>query len=78
MPPNSESAQCTGVLDETDAETHDGGLKTDITQLKHANKRKLKVVWRNIILFSYVHIAALYGGYLFLTSAKWYTNIFGK
>ncbi|KAI8123029.1 Acyl-CoA Delta(11) desaturase [Lucilia cuprina] len=66
----------TGVLFEQDAETIDGGLVKDIEKLKKAEKRKLKLVWRNIIAFGYLHLAALYGAYLICTSAKWQTIAF--
>lgn len=36
---------------------------------------KTVLVWRNIVLFVYFHLAAAYGAYLFLTSAKWQTDI---
>lgn len=81
MPPNATSnvmVECTGVLNECDAETIDGGLDKNIVELKHANDRKLKLVWRNIILFAYVHLAAIYGAWLMLTSAKIYTALFGS
>lgn len=76
MPPNATN-EVTGVLNEDDAETFDGGLSKDITPLKKAEKRMLKLVWRNIILFGYLHLAALYGAWLCLTSAKWLTVFFG-
>lgn len=81
MPPNATSnisVECTGVLNECDAETIDGGLDKNIVELKHANDRKLKLVWRNIILFGYVHLAAVYGAWLMLSSARIYTSIFGN
>lgn len=68
----------TGVLFEADADTADGALAADITQFKKAEKRKLKLVWRNIILFGYLHLAAVYGGYLFFAKAKWATVFFCK
>lgn len=68
----------TGVLFEQDAETIDGGLVKDIERLKKAERRKMKLVWRNIIAFGYLHLAALYGAYLMFTSAKWPTIVFGK
>jgi len=34
---------------------------------------RLEIVWRNVLVFVYLHIAAVYGGYLMLTAAKWYT-----
>merc|ERR1712071_322796 len=33
---------------------------------------RLEIVWRNVLVFVYLHIAAVYGGYLMLTAAKWY------
>ncbi|XP_055904309.1 acyl-CoA Delta-9 desaturase-like [Eupeodes corollae] len=65
--------ETTGVLFECDAETIDGGLAKDIVSLKKAEKRKLKLVWRNILAFGYLHLAAVYGLWLMLTSAKWAT-----
>lgn len=79
MPPNATSVvECTGVLNECDAETIDGGLDKNVDELKHAHDRKFKLVWRNILLFSYVHLAAVYGAYLMLTSARVYTGLFGN
>lgn len=62
-----------GVLDENDVETVDGGLKTQAKGI--AKRRHLKLVWRNILLFAYLHFAAVYGLWLMLTSAKWATGI---
>lgn len=76
MPPNATN-EITGVLNEDDAETFDGGLSKDITPLKKAEKRRLKLVWRNILLFGYLHLAALYGAWLCLSSAKLLTVFFG-
>lgn len=79
MPPNATSVvDPTGVLNECDAETIDGGLDKNVVELKHARDRKLKLVWKNILIFSYVHIAAVYGAYLMITSAKIYTGLFGE
>lgn len=80
MPPNATSniVECTGVLNECDAETIDGGLDKNIVELKHAEKRKASLVWRNILLFGYVHLAAVYGAYLMLFEARIYTGIFGN
>lgn len=71
-----ETSQQTGVLFEADADTNDGALADDITKFKKAEKRKLKLVWRNIILFGYLHLAAVYGAYLLLAQAKWATIAF--
>ena len=37
-----------------------------------------QIVWRNVILFIYLHLAALYGCYLALTVAQWATVIWCK
>lgn len=74
MAPNASDVN--GVLFENDAATPDMALPTPPRQ--HADNRPKQLVWRNILLFAYLHLAALYGGYLFLTSAKWQTDIFGK
>lgn len=65
-----------GVLNENDVETIDGGLATPVKG--YASRRRLRLVWRNIILFAYLHTAAIYGLWLMLTSAKWTTGVFGK
>lgn len=67
----------TGVLFDCDVETIDGGRLIDTCHLKRADDRKLVWVWRNIILFAMVHLAALYGGYLIFAKAKISTIIFG-
>lgn len=74
MPPNSNDVN--GVLFENDAVTSDYAL--DRPPIEIAEKRKPQYVWRNIILFTFLHLAAVYGGFLFLTSAKWQTDVFGK
>lgn len=65
-----------GVLNEHDAETNDGGLVK--RQEGYAGRRKIKLVWRNIILFAYLHMAAVYGLWLMLSSAQLVTGIFGE
>lgn len=65
-----------GVLNEFDAETADGGLVK--RQEGYAGRRKIRLVWRNIILFAYLHIAAVYGLWLMLTSAQFITGVFGE
>lgn len=77
MPPNATSV-ATGVLNEDDAETIDGGLTVNVEELKRAEPRKIRIVWRNVIAFTYLHLAAVYGAWLCLTSAKWPTIGFGE
>uniref|UniRef100_A0A1A9UUF5 Fatty acid desaturase domain-containing protein n=1 Tax=Glossina austeni TaxID=7395 RepID=A0A1A9UUF5_GLOAU len=66
----------TGVLFESDADTPDGALSADISQVKKVEERKFKLIWRNIILMSVLHVSGLYGGYLFFVHAKWPTRFF--
>ncbi|XP_014252773.1 acyl-CoA Delta(11) desaturase-like [Cimex lectularius] len=37
---------------------------------------KVNIVWRNVALFAYLHLAAVYGLYLMLFEAKWLTVFF--
>lgn len=50
------------------------------TQSNETSREKSKyvrrIVWRNVVIFLYLHIASLYGIYLACTSAKWMTVIF--
>lgn len=39
---------------------------------------KRQIVWRNVLLFGYLHVAALLGAYLSIFSAKWLTVVWGK
>jgi hypothetical protein len=40
---------------------------------------RLQIVWRNVILFIYLHGAAVYGGYLWLSGeVMWQTFLWGK
>jgi len=36
---------------------------------------KREIVWRNVVIFVYLHLAALYGLYLGFSSAKWQTSL---
>jgi hypothetical protein len=84
MAPNITSAP-TGVLFEDDsADTLSPSVsRTDTVEKQRivtnaTREYKLQIVWRNVILFAYLHLAALYGAYLLVTSAKWPTVIWGK
>ncbi|XKL62343.1 hypothetical protein PGB90_002176 [Kerria lacca] len=78
MAPSTASTP-TGVLFEDDpVETLETSLHNDHEQIsspKPAKEYKLRLVWKNIILFAYLHVAAIYGAYLALTSAKLLTLI---
>jgi stearoyl-CoA desaturase (delta-9 desaturase) len=44
---------------------------------KPPQKYRRQIVWRNVILFIYLHVAAVYGAYLMLTSSKIITTVWG-
>ncbi|XP_022919265.1 acyl-CoA Delta-9 desaturase-like [Onthophagus taurus] len=71
MPPNALSE--TGVLFETENEIAVQELPGNVQK---PDNRKLELVWRNIILMGYLHIAGVYGAYLMATSAMWKTVFF--
>lgn len=72
MAPNVLAAP-TGVLHEHDDEVVATILPPTEAKSVH---RKLDLVWRNIIIFAYLHAVAAYGFYLMLTSARIYTSIY--
>lgn len=37
-----------------------------------------RIIWGAVIVFTYLHLAALYGVYLVFTSAKVITSVFGE
>ncbi|KAG5889224.1 hypothetical protein JTB14_018647 [Gonioctena quinquepunctata] len=73
MAPNTSNIP-TGVLHEYDDEVCANVIPPEVSE---PSKRKLVLVWRNIILFVYLHAVALYGLYLMFSSAKLVTSIYG-
>ncbi|XP_072938806.1 acyl-CoA Delta-9 desaturase-like [Epargyreus clarus] len=69
MPPQGQQT-ASWVLHESDAD------KVSTPVPPSAEKRKLQIVWRNVILFLMLHLGAVYGAYLFLTKAMWTTRFF--
>ena len=61
-----------GVLFEKDT------LQESIVTETLKEKYKVRIVWRNVIVMMYLHLAALYGVYLLFTSAKLMTAAFGE
>ncbi|KDR08705.1 Acyl-CoA Delta(11) desaturase [Zootermopsis nevadensis] len=75
MAPNITSSP-TGVLFEDDiVETVAVPSIESKNDAKPPEKYRRQIVWRNVILFAYLHLAAVYGAYLMLTSAKIITSI---
>ena len=75
MAPNITS-EPTGVLYED--ETLEALQSHEPETPKPKTEYKRRIVWENIIIFAFLHIAAVYGAYLSLTSAKLYTTMLGK
>ena len=71
MAPNITNSP-TGVLFE-------GETLEEIPGLNEPKKKiKKQIVWQNVIIFTYLHLGAIYGLYLALTSAKIVTTLFGE
>jgi stearoyl-CoA desaturase (delta-9 desaturase) len=77
MAPNITSAP-TGVLFEE--ETLDNLPRHQLVneEAKEKVEYKLQIVWKNVFIFIFLHLGALYGIYLIFTSAKIATTIFGN
>jgi len=73
MAPNITSTP-TGVLFEGETVTE----SQLIEETKEKSKYVRHIVWKNVAIFSYLHLGALYGVYLLFTSAKLATIIFGE
>ncbi|XP_076766441.1 acyl-CoA Delta-9 desaturase [Xylocopa sonorina] len=69
MAPNITSAP-TGV--QFEGETSENPTILESTKTKY----KRQIVWRNVIIFAYLHLSAVYGLYLVFTSAKLLTTLF--
>ena len=69
MPPHVTTT-LTGVLFEEDADQEDVLIETP------KEKYEIHIVWRNVIIFVFLHLGALYGLYLAFTSAKFITLVF--
>jgi len=78
MAPNITGSP-TGVLfqDDTVEPVAVPSVKPTIHDSKPPQKYRRQIVWRNVMLFIYLHMAAVYGAYLMLTSAKIITTVFG-
>jgi len=61
-------------MDKSVGITHNG---TALPTPRNRKQHHQAIVWRNVMLFGYLHLAALYGVLLMFTSAKIATTIFG-
>lgn len=71
MAPNVTSAP-------TDALYHNDISKTEAVDEKPRAGYKITIVWTNVVIFTMIHLGALYGLYRVFTSAKLITTIAGK
>lgn len=76
MQPNDPPV--TGVLNEVDAETNDGGLNKSIVGLEYANERSYSLIWHRVFMAITSAGGAIIGVYFMFTSAKTSTIIFSK
>lgn len=61
-------------MDKSEGNTHNG---TTLLTQQNRKQPHQAIVWRNVMLFGYLHLAAVYGVLLMFTSAKIATTIFG-
>lgn len=47
-------------------------------EAKAVPEYRWQIVWRNVAIFIYLHVAAIYGLYLGITRAQWPTFFFSK
>jgi len=67
----------TGVLYENETLSESQLIAAD-EESKEKSKYIIHIIWRNVLIFLYLHLGAIYGIYLAFTSAKLITTIFGK
>lgn len=77
MPPNSRTnVGFTGVLNEDDVETVDGGINVDVKSMQEFGSDKQQYIWRNMVVFAVAHAIGLYGLWQMFVSAKVLTGLF--
>jgi hypothetical protein len=59
------------------------GMQQELPHIKpHVRTTKpqyrLQIVWRNVLIFSYLHIAGIYGIYYMFTLMQWRTLLWGE
>lgn len=74
----SQIPDCTGVPNENDADTSNGGLNKNIIALNNTNKRNYEILWIRVILRILSTLLAIIGVYSMVTSAKIVTITFSK
>jgi len=75
---NSTKMKC--LQDSTSHVPSDTDRKRALTEDKAPDDSPVlqKIVWRNVIFFTYTHLAALYGVYLLIFKAKGLTTLCGE
>ena len=54
----------------TDELFEEDTLAENVVMKTPKEKYEIRIAWRDVIVFAYLHLAALYGTYLLFTSAK--------
>ena len=49
--------------------------ETTVPPNPEKNEYHQKIKWNNVIMFTYIHLAGLYGAYLMIYEAKWHTVV---
>jgi stearoyl-CoA desaturase (delta-9 desaturase) len=53
-------------------------IHEDVADVKPEEPYKMEIVWRNVAVMAYMHLAGLYGLYLCFTGAMFKTVVAGK
>jgi len=67
VPNNNMKGLSNGSKIATDSNKNANGVQSSSASAVSTEDEKLQLVWRNIFIFIYLHIAALYGGYLWVS-----------
>ncbi|KAM3964209.1 acyl-CoA desaturase [Aphomia sociella] len=71
MPPQGQEKESWMLFENEQKDSGSNGIVPP-----SADNRKLDIVWRNVIAFTFLHIGAVYGAYLFLGQVKLWTSLF--
>jgi stearoyl-CoA desaturase (delta-9 desaturase) len=75
MAPNLTAPPAKAVYASDTTSLSSNKLANDMAKSHKAYRRE--IVWPNVVMHAYLNLAALYGAYLMLTSAKMLTGIWG-
>lgn len=78
MSPNLSISLYTKIFQKNVHQEEKNNQEISDQKLSNSKKYEWKIVWRNVILFIYFHIGALYGFYLWGNGVKGYTILWCK